>query len=578
MKKLITHVKELNQLLKQGKLDIIEQKIKELKKLFPNDDVPVYLESYIFENEEQKQKIENKTNNKFRIAFFLQNFLKDTDIIKELIFERKADNLLLGIFLFDLFVFDFEKYVYNPSKIKTTINSLYKVGYTKTFIFNSLFFTLGKIETIFKYYNIKEKKEKFLNKIADLLFNFHVTPVDKIYIKNYFSIEQIELDNLNNKKEIYFLGENGDGKTILLQAILLSLKGNTGNEKIFSFINQNEKFQKKINAENKLFLSAKMKKNAAPELINIYDYKFNPNHKEQKNSYENIFAYGVSRLRKSDKDYDQEGYLTLFDSDISLISPTQWLKDVQLDYLNYQNKKANNELKKDDIEPMSSEKTKKLLEQIINFEETENQKFNIEINGTEIKFKEKGTELEFEQLSDGYKSILILLSDLLSRLSKNQPFIDDAKNYYGIVIIDELGVFLHPKWEFSIARILRKLFPNIQWIFSTHSPIAILGASEDAVFYKLYKEDSKTKISKSFSPKTFSNKLISGLITSPLFNMPTAKPATYQYSDIDYETGDYIYSKIHNEVKKRLEKEPLQDVEVKNMVKNLLDEFEKTNK
>ncbi len=394
-------------------------------------------------------------------------------------------------------------------------------------------------------------------------------PLSKVEIANYFCIENILLENLDDKKEIYFLGENGDGKTILLQAILLALKGNTGNETIFSYINQNDKFLKNAVKSNRtLKLRA--------EVPNFYNYEFKINHKEQHLNYNNIFAYGVNRLRKSDKEADKEGYLTLFDADTYLTSPVQRLKDVQLDYLTYKNKQAKKQLTHDDLEPISPEQAINLLEQVINFENNDNEKkFKVLINGTEVSFVEKQTRLEFEQLSDGYKSILILLSDLLSRLSKNQPLVKNTKEYAGIVIIDELGVFLHPRWEFTLVRNLRRLFPNIQWIFSTHSPIAILGASRDAVFYKVYKEKGITKISKPFTPEMFSDRLINGLLTSSLFNMPTAKPAAYQNEDIDFETGGHIYSIIQKEVKKRLEKEPLQNDEIQQIVSNLLDDFEK---
>jgi len=49
--------------------------------------------------------------------------------------------------------------------------------------------------------------------------------INNINIQNFFSIKDIELFNLKDKKEIYIVGENGDGKTLLLQAIAVALKG-----------------------------------------------------------------------------------------------------------------------------------------------------------------------------------------------------------------------------------------------------------------------------------------------------------------------------------------------------------------
>lgn len=391
--------------------------------------------------------------------------------------------------------------------------------------------------------------------------------IDELNIKNYFSIEDIQLNNFGNRKEIYFLGENGDGKTILLQSILLALKGNEGREAVFSYIKENDNFQNE-QGKGKLCLSAKATNNR--------DYIFEPDYKKQKTEFVNIFAYGVNRLRKSEKETDKSGYASLFDADVYLKSPEQWLKDIQLDHYEYKEKKEKGEYDKSKplITPIQA---KNLLEQVINFEK-EKTNLEVKIDGTKIRFIEKGTELKFNQLSDGYKSILILLSDLLSRLSTNQPFVSNSKDYTGIVLIDELGVFLHPKWKYSITGLLRNLFPNIQWIFTTHSPIIVFGASKDAIFYKLYKEEDVTKVSEPYSMETFSNKTINAFVTSSLFNLPSSKPAAYQKSEHDFETGNYIYDIIHTEVKKRLNEKPLQDNEIINMVSNLLNKFEKEGK
>ena len=82
-------------------------------------------------------------------------------------------------------------------------------------------------------YYLYKYKESFFPNLSDkkpkkesLAPTFHIesTFLDSIKIKNYFSLKDIEITDLKDKKEIYFVGENGDGKTILLQAILLALK------------------------------------------------------------------------------------------------------------------------------------------------------------------------------------------------------------------------------------------------------------------------------------------------------------------------------------------------------------------
>ena len=64
-------------------------------------------------------------------------------------------------------------------------------------------------------------------------------------------------------------------------------------------------------------------------------------------------------------------------------------------------------------------------------------------------------------------------------------------------MVDEIDLHLHPKWQRVIIGKLRKIFPNIQFVFTTHSPTIIQGASDDAVIFRVYrnKKDGKTRIS-----------------------------------------------------------------------------------
>ena len=118
----------------------------------------------------------------------------------------------------------------------------------------------------------------------------------------------------------------------------------------------------------------------------------------------------------------------------------------------------------------------------------------IEVSPDKVTFNERGTEVTFNQLSDGYKSVIIWISDLIARLSEKQPYVSTIQDFRGIVLVDEIGVYLHPKWQYTIVRKLRSWFPHIQFIFTTHSPIVIMGASKDATFYKVYKESGVTKV------------------------------------------------------------------------------------
>ena len=84
--------------------------------------------------------------------------------------------------------------------------------------------------------------------------------------------------------------------------------------------------------------------------------------------------------------------------------------------------------------------------------------------------KKQGTEVNVSQLSDGEKIYLALIGDLCRKLVLANPTMDDPLQGEGIVMIDEIDLHLHPKWQGEFATRLTTVFPNIQFIVTTHSP------------------------------------------------------------------------------------------------------------
>lgn len=84
---------------------------------------------------------------------------------------------------------------------------------------------------------------------------------------------------------------------------------------------------------------------------------------------------------------------------------------------------------------------------------------------------QKGTEtFDVAQLSDGEKIYFALIGDLAHRLVLANPTMNNPLEGEGIVLIDELDLHLHPKWQSEIAPRLTRVFPNVQFITTTHSP------------------------------------------------------------------------------------------------------------
>jgi hypothetical protein len=98
-----------------------------------------------------------------------------------------------------------------------------------------------------------------------------------------------------------------------------------------------------------------------------------------------------------------------------------------------------------------------------------------------ILFDVAGERVSTLALSDGYRSVLALTGDLVWRLMQAFPKSEDPLGEEGVVLIDELDIHLHPKWQRTIAGWLRALFPNLQFIVATHSPLLAAGAGQDAL-------------------------------------------------------------------------------------------------
>jgi predicted ATP-binding protein involved in virulence len=80
-------------------------------------------------------------------------------------------------------------------------------------------------------------------------------------------------------------------------------------------------------------------------------------------------------------------------------------------------------------------------------------------------------ELSVMQLSDGIRNMVGLVADIAYRAIKLNPHLENApKQTPGIVLIDEVDMHLHPKWQQTILTDLTSAFPNIQFIVTTHSP------------------------------------------------------------------------------------------------------------
>lgn len=82
--------------------------------------------------------------------------------------------------------------------------------------------------------------------------------------------------------------------------------------------------------------------------------------------------------------------------------------------------------------------------------------------------------IQISALSAGYQSLVWIAFDIACRMAILNPFLKETIcQTSGIVLIDEIDLHLHPKWQWNVLNALHEVFPNVQFIVTTHLPIII---------------------------------------------------------------------------------------------------------
>lgn len=98
---------------------------------------------------------------------------------------------------------------------------------------------------------------------------------------------------------------------------------------------------------------------------------------------------------------------------------------------------------------------------------------HVELEPLRLLVSKQGQTLDLTQMSDGERSLLAMMIDLCRRLVLANPELDDPLQGAGVVLIDEIELHLHPQWQREIVEKLRRTFPRIQFILTTHSPFVV---------------------------------------------------------------------------------------------------------
>ncbi|MCY1082735.1 AAA family ATPase [Archangium lansingense] len=185
-------------------------------------------------------------------------------------------------------------------------------------------------------------------------------------------------------------------------------------------------------------------------------------------------------------------FLTQFNEDEPLATFERWM--VYLDYV----------IAKGGAHSKTAERQRTLGIEVINRMLPGGARFDSVTSQGRILFDMGGRKVPTLAMSDGYRSVLALTGDLAWRLMQAFPQRANPLHEEGVVLIDELDIHLHPRWQRHIAGWLREQFPNLQFFVATHSPLVAAGAGDDALTLRLTLEKGVTKVERVETPVALS--------------------------------------------------------------------------
>lgn len=170
-------------------------------------------------------------------------------------------------------------------------------------------------------------------------------------------------------------------------------------------------------------------------------------------------------------------FATVFQEAASLAEADRWLRDLK--YKELENKRAERE-------------QLEVLLQILKDDLMPNQLTVVRVDSDGLWLADRnGVELAWSEMSDGYRAALALLTDIVRHLMNAYGVAEltdrdaDGRLFIkrsGVVLIDEIDAHLHPEWQREIGFWLKRHFPNIQFLVTTHSPIICQAADPNGLF------------------------------------------------------------------------------------------------
>jgi energy-coupling factor transporter ATP-binding protein EcfA2 len=327
------------------------------------------------------------------------------------------------------------------------------------------------------------------------------------------------------------LGENGVGKTTLLQMLALLAVEDSGEvEHMLDYANFElfeYRWQRRPPRPNQLSQSLRRSGEGGTATATFredkaeYRHTIEPGRREASSGNGHpikyppfLCGYGANRrlgtggLRKRPRELRMP-FLSLF-GDVDLRDAEEWL--LQADYAAKRESSTRAEQKRELVE--------KLLVQLL--PDVNRVRIGAEKDAYPVVEAETPYGwVSVRNLSLGYQALIAWMVDLASHFlerfeGSKSPLAEPA-----VVLVDEIDLHLHPKWQRTLMTYLGELFPSTQFIATAHSPLVAQGA-EGANIVVLHREEDHVRIES--GPEEIKNWRIDQILTSDLYGLPSARP------------------------------------------------------
>lgn len=313
--------------------------------------------------------------------------------------------------------------------------------------------------------------------------------VKNIKINNLLHLHNFNISIPAESPHLIITGKNGSGKTILLKAIVnfLDIVKNNKTMSYTNYYSQLEFWKKREINDPQNILDIRQKIEFYQKLIDELYSKVdidieNPVNlitKYQKNEFI-ISFYGAGRLTKMSEPKNPTKPNLKIEGKAELSLTNQFL--YFLSDLKVQEALARNEQQYADADGIKQwfDEFEQLLKDIYQDPEL---KLVFNYKNYSFTIKTGGKEFKFTEMSDGFMAAIDIIADLILKMQDDNSLVR-AYQKPGIVLIDEIETHLHLELQSIVMPLLTRVFPNIQFIVTTHSPF-VLNSIPNAVAYDL---------------------------------------------------------------------------------------------